>query len=102
MSIEQLSGDSPISAAKSLPDPVLRELNSAVPARMGFTQAAELINVSALMRSQLGGRTYFFPALRENAVPSQIAEETDHRGVNLRRPLLLGPVAAARQHDCPP
>ena len=58
-------------------------------------------------RAVLEAEPEFFPVVRETQgktdarkpSPLEIAEEADHRVVDLPRPLLLGPVTATRQHD---
>jgi hypothetical protein len=68
MSIGQISGTSPNSAAKSAADPGLRELNSAAPVHGVFTYGIDTTGIYDVERALLGRKDLFFPALREDAV----------------------------------
>src|SRR5215472_13011830 len=62
-------------------------------------QGTDITGVCYVERTQFERPDAFFPAVREDQGLLQIAEEADHRLVDLLCPLLLGPVAATRQYD---
>jgi hypothetical protein len=52
--------------------------------------------------SQVDRKPPWWAALFAHQSPRlQASKEFDHGGINLIRPFLLGPVAAAREHNCP-
>jgi hypothetical protein len=52
--------------------------------------------------SQVDPKPTWWAALFAHQSPRlQASKEFDHGGINLIRPFLLGPVAAAREHNCP-
>src|SRR5215472_12534935 len=103
MRLKHHSDPLPNSAADPLPTLFLAPEFRCRPTCENHSQATDITNIFGHREDDFRAQNAFSPCrqgkrdLAQSAL--KIAEKGDHRGVDLRRPLLLGYVAAARQYD---